>query len=256
LKDTINSITPDTITSMFFSVLRQLSAEPDNSPRLVISPTLPPEVRRELRQAIREQATLGWPLLLHGYMAKSWTSAYSKLSGNCFKSDATKSWSTTIINCYWTYAFDMWKLRCKILNEDELGIKFTKMDNKIRALCQEKDSFLPIDRTLFALHLARVLAQTAKTKEACLLGFRAAKQRLEAYHDPENLENVVNPANRRKRKPNAKKPKTTTTHTVSPTLFTLMQSLFVLTHHQTHASWHFSLFAWPSSSCTSLRVQV
>jgi hypothetical protein len=69
----------------------------------------------------------------------------------------------------------MWKLRCKILNEDELGLKFTKMDNEIRALYQEKDSFLPIDRTLFTLPLARVLAQTAKTKEAHLLGFKAAK---------------------------------------------------------------------------------
>lgn len=160
---------------------------------------------------LRKQATIGWPLLLRGYMAKSWTSAYSNLSGNCVKYDVTKTWSTTIISCYWTYAFAMWKLRCKILNEDELGLKFTKMDNEICALYQEKDAFLPIDRTLFTLPLARVLAQTAKTKEAHLLGFKAAKQRLEAYHDPEHLENVVNPANRRKRKPKAKKPKTPTT---------------------------------------------
>jgi hypothetical protein len=70
----------------------------------------------------------------------------------------------------------MWKLCRKIINEDKLGLKFTKMDTEIHALYQEKDSVLPIDRTLFALPLARVfIAQTAsKTKEAHLLGFKAA----------------------------------------------------------------------------------
>jgi hypothetical protein len=77
LKDAMGSITPDTITNMLFRVLRQLSVEPGNSPRLVISPTLPPKVRTALRQAIREQAVIGWPLLLRGYLARSWTVAYT-----------------------------------------------------------------------------------------------------------------------------------------------------------------------------------
>jgi hypothetical protein len=51
----------------------------------------------------------------------------------------------------------MWNLRCKILNEDELGLKYTKIDNEIRALYKAKDTFLPIDRSLFVLPLARIL---------------------------------------------------------------------------------------------------
>jgi hypothetical protein len=110
----------------------------------------------------------------------------------------------------------MWKLRCKILHEDEQGLKFTKLDNEIRALYLEKATFLPIDPNLFSLvPLARILAKTAKTKEAHLLGFQAAKQRLEAFNDPENLENVVNPANRRTRKKQAKKANTTITTTTT-----------------------------------------
>jgi hypothetical protein len=96
----------------------------------------------------------------------------------------------------------------QILNEDELGLEYTKVDNEIRALYKAKDTFLPIDRSLFVLPLARILAQNLKTKEVHLIGFKAAQLRLkEAFHDPENLENRVNPANRWTRKPQ-QKPKT------------------------------------------------
>jgi hypothetical protein len=211
LKETIGSITPDTITNMLVSVLRQLSVEPDNSPRLVISPTLPPEVRKEIRQAIRERSAIGWPLLLRGYLAKSWTRAYSRLSGNGFESDTTKRWSTTVINCFWTYAFAMWKLRCTILHDSEQGIKSTKIDNEIRAHYKDKDLLLPIDRNLFHLSLGRMLTQNLSTKEAHLIGFKSAKLRFEASHDPDNLENVVNPDQRQRKKKKPKKNPTQTT---------------------------------------------
>jgi hypothetical protein len=216
LKETINSVTPDTITGMILSILRRLSVEPDNSPQPAIPDTLPPEVRKEIRKAIREQAAIGWKLFLRGYMAKSWTHAYSKLSGNELESDTTKKWSSTVISCLWTYAFSMWKLRCTVLHEDEQGLKFTRLDNEIRALYLEKDTFPQVDRNLFHLPLARILAKSSKTKEAHLLGFKAAKQRLEAFNDPTNLENIVNPNNRKKRKKKAKqsnKELTTTTTT-------------------------------------------
>jgi hypothetical protein len=183
----MGSITPDTITNMLFRVLRQLSVEPGNSPRLIISHTLPPEVRTALRQAIREQAAIGWPLLLRGYLTRSCTVAYTRLSGNDPASPTTKKWSTTIINCLWTYAFSMWNLRCKTLHEDEQGLHFTKIDNKIRSHYQDKDLLLPINRHLFQLPLARMLAQSISMKEAHLLGFKSAKLRLEAKHNPDNL---------------------------------------------------------------------
>jgi hypothetical protein len=43
LKSAVNSLTPDTITNMLTSILRQLlvSTEPDNTPRLVVANTLP-----------------------------------------------------------------------------------------------------------------------------------------------------------------------------------------------------------------------
>jgi hypothetical protein len=132
-------------------------------------------------------------------MAKSWTRAYSRLSGNGFESDTTKKWSTTVINCFLTYAFAMWKLRCTTLHNDEQGLKFTKTDNEIQAHYQDKDLLLSIDRKLFNLPLARILAQTMSTKEAHLLGFKLALLQLEASQDPENLENVVNPGNPRNR---------------------------------------------------------
>jgi hypothetical protein len=91
------------------------------------------------------------------------------------------------------------------------GLRFTKLDNKIRALYLEKDTFLPINQNLFSLPVARILAKTAKTKESHLLKFQAAKQRLEAFNHSETLKNVVNPANRCKRKKKAKKANTTTT---------------------------------------------
>jgi hypothetical protein len=220
LNDTINSVTPDTITSMILSILRRLSVEPHNSPRPRIPETLSPKVRNKLRKAIQDQAAMGWSLTLRGYLAKSWTNAYCRLSGNEIESDTTKKWRSTVINCLWTYAFSMWKLRCQILHDDDDGLKFTKLDNEIRALYLEKETFLPVDRNLFSLPLARVLAKTAETKEAHLLGFQAAKQRLEAFNDPDNLENIVNPANRRKRKKTAekaKRPKQATTTTTNTT---------------------------------------
>jgi hypothetical protein len=100
----------------------------------------------------------------------------------------------------------MWNLQCIILNEEEIGLKYTKIDNEIRALYQGKDTFLPINRSLFALPLACILAQNPKTKEAHLIGFKATQLQLEAFHDPENLENVVNPDNQRKQKPKTKTP--------------------------------------------------
>jgi hypothetical protein len=112
------------------------------------------------------------------------------------ESDTTKKWSSTVISCR--------KLRCTVLQEDEQGLKFTRLDNKIRALYLEKDTFLPVDRHLFHVPLLRVLAKSARTKEAHLLEFKAAKQRLEAFNYPENLENVINLNNRKKQKKQAK----------------------------------------------------
>jgi hypothetical protein len=102
----------------------------------------------------------------------------------------------------------MWNLRCKTLHEDGQGLHFTKIDNEIRSHYQDKDLLLPIDRHLFQLPLARMLAQSMSMKEAHLLGFKSAKLRLEAKHDPDNLKNVVNPEKRRRKK---KKAKTMTT---------------------------------------------
>jgi hypothetical protein len=103
----------------------------------------------------------------------------------------------------------MWNLRCKTLYEDKQGgLHFTKIDNEIRSHYQDKDLLLPIDSQLFQLPLARLLAQSISMKEAHLLGFKSAKLRLEAKHNPDNLENVINPENRRRKK---KKTKTTTT---------------------------------------------
>jgi hypothetical protein len=54
---------------------------------------------------------------------------------------------------------------CKLLAEDKAGLKFTKMDNKIRKLYNEKDLFLNVDKGIFALTLARILAKTTSTKQ-------------------------------------------------------------------------------------------
>jgi hypothetical protein len=109
----------------------------------------------------------------------------------------TIRWSTTIINCLWTYAFNMWDHRCKILAEDKKGLKFTKIDNAIRSLYDEKDLFMSIDKGLFATPLVRVLAKTTSMKEAHLLGLQAAKMRWESNTAPdEALENLINPTRR------------------------------------------------------------
>ena len=119
------------------------------------------------------------------------------LSGNDARCTTTIGWSTTIVNCLWTYAFNMWNHRCKLLADDEKGLKFTKIGNAIRALYAEKDLFMNIDKGLFATPLARVLAKTTSMKEAHLLGLQAAKMRWESNTAPdEALENVINPTHR------------------------------------------------------------
>jgi hypothetical protein len=59
LKTAITSITPDTITNMIMSTLRQLSTAPDQTPRLIIADTLPIEVQWSLKKAIKQQAHIG-----------------------------------------------------------------------------------------------------------------------------------------------------------------------------------------------------
>lgn len=196
LTTAITSITPDTIANMIMSILRQLSTAPNTPPRLIIAETLPPEVQRSLKKAIKQQARIGWPFMLRGYMSQEWIVAYSTLSGNDLKSKTTISWSKKIINFLWTYAFNMWDHRCKLLAEDEAGLKFTKIDNEIRKLYDEKDLFLNIDKGLFALPLARILARTTSTKQAHLVGMQAAKIRWEESIDTNHLENVINPTQR------------------------------------------------------------
>jgi hypothetical protein len=109
-----------------------------------------------------------------------------------------------VINCFGTYAFAMWKLRCEILHDAKKGLKFTKINNKIHAHYLERDLLLPINHKLFHLSLARMLAQTTTMKEDHLLGFKSAKLRLEASQDPDNLKNVVNPNHRKHKKKKAK----------------------------------------------------
>jgi hypothetical protein len=80
--------------------------------------------------------------------------------------------------------------------QDEEGLKFTKIDNEIRKLYAEKDIFLNIDKVLFALPLARILARTTSTKQAHLVGMQAARIRWEDSIDTNNLEGVINPTHR------------------------------------------------------------
>jgi hypothetical protein len=193
LKSTVNSITPDTITNMLTSILQQLStAEPDNTPTLVIANTLPTEVQRLLKKASREQSRIGWALMLRGYLSQEWTVAYSALSGNDMKSGtSTFGWSKQVINSLWTYAFNMWEHCRKLLVDDDEGLKFTKVDNAIRNLYAEKGIVLNVYKGLFALPLARVLAKTTSTKQSHLLGMQAAKLRWEESTDTTPLENVI-----------------------------------------------------------------
>jgi hypothetical protein len=150
--------------------------------------------------------------MLRGYIPKEWTNVYRLISSNNARSDTTTRWSTTIGNCLWTYAFNMWDHRCKLLAEDEEGLQITKIDNAIRALYAEKDLFMNIDKGLFATPLARVLAKTTSMKEAHLLGLQAAKTCWESNTAPnEALENVINPTHHNaievKTKKEAKSPK-------------------------------------------------
>jgi hypothetical protein len=137
--------------------------------------------------------------MLQGYLSQEWTAvAYNTLSGNDMKSDTTISWSKQIVNCLWTsYAFNMWEHRCKLLAEDKEGLKFTKVDNAIRHLYTKKDLFLNVNKGLFALPLAWILATSTSTKHAHLLGMQAAKIRWEESTDTSTpLENIINPTHR------------------------------------------------------------
>jgi hypothetical protein len=61
----------------------------------------------------------------------------------------------------------MWDYHCKLLADDEEGLTFTKVDNAIRNLYAEENLFLlNVDKGLFALPLARILAETTSTKQA------------------------------------------------------------------------------------------
>ena len=196
LRKSINSITPDSLTDIIMSILRQLSREPNKTPTIFIKDTLPPETRIAIRKAKLAQQNIGWNLMLRGYLATAWTEVYVTLSGNAHESEPTQKWSKTVITCLWTYAFGMWEVRCKLLAEDEEGLKFTAIDNEIRELYAQKDKFLPVDQLLFAAPLAKILAQTVTTKESRLLGLQAAKTRWKYSIDNDPLENTVNPNTR------------------------------------------------------------
>jgi hypothetical protein len=71
------------------------------------------------------------------------------------KSNTTIGWSKQIVNCLWTYAFNMWEHRCKLLTDNKEGLKFTKVNNAIRNLYAEKDIFLIIvDKGLCPIPIA------------------------------------------------------------------------------------------------------
>jgi transcription termination factor NusB len=176
LKSTISSITLDTITNMLTSILRQLSTESENTPRLVVANMVQTEVQRLLKKAIREQSRIGWALMLQGYLSQEWSVAYSTLSGIDMKSDTTTGWSKQIsINCLWTYPFNMWEHHCKLLADNKEGLKFTKVDNAIRNLYTEKALFLNISKGFFTLPLAWILAKPTSTKQAHLFGMQPPK---------------------------------------------------------------------------------
>jgi hypothetical protein len=96
--------------------------------------------------------------MLQGYLSQEWTVAYStlSLSGNDMKSDTAIGLSKQVINCLWTYAFNMWEHCCKLLADNEEGLKFTKVDNASHNLYTKKDIFINVDKGLFPLPLARV----------------------------------------------------------------------------------------------------
>jgi len=134
--------------------------------------------------------------MLRGYLATGWTRAYSILSGNGYETENTKRWSSNIIASLWTYAFAMWDLRCKILHETDNNLKHTKTDNEIRDLYQAKESFLLIDQGLFAKPLPSVLAESARTKEARLIGLKAAHLRWQESTNIDQAEDAINPCQR------------------------------------------------------------
>jgi len=194
----IRSTTTGSLCEVFESAIRQLTRDPDLRPRFNIKESLPREVKDHLKQAIKEQHAIGWNLLFRGYMAQGWTRVYAKMSGNGHGTKQTKKWSAQIIKGFWTYAFQMWNLRCATLNENESALKYTKIDNEIRAMYASKEQFLLHDQPLFHLPLAQVLAQSTSCKEARLIGLHAAQRRWRDSFNLEEEENSVHPTNHRR----------------------------------------------------------
>jgi hypothetical protein len=111
----------------------------------------------------------------------------------------------------------MWEYRCKLLADVKEGLKFTKVENAIRNLYAEKDIFLNIDKGLFALPIARILAKPPAPNKRT---FRACKPQKsdgkKAQTLATSLENAIIPTHRhaiqektkkrrKQEKPNARK---------------------------------------------------
>jgi hypothetical protein len=132
-----------------------------------------------LREAIDQQKSMGWNLMLEGWMAAEWE-LVQQAYYTFLKSRRTgKRWLISIIKKLWQVAWDLWDHRNKVLHESENSVMQShqrRLDHLVTDTYQRLSTYVIArsDQYLTRLPLPQLLVKECEYKKAWLMQADAA----------------------------------------------------------------------------------
>jgi hypothetical protein len=132
-----------------------------------------------LREAIDQQKSMGWNLMLEGLMAAEWELVQQAYYMFIMSRRTGKHWLVSIIKKLWQVAWDLWDHQNKVLHEKENSVMQShqrQLDHLVTATYQRLSTYViaQSDQYLTRLPLPQLLIKEYEYKKAWLMQADAA----------------------------------------------------------------------------------
>ncbi len=137
-------------------------------------------IPQHLRDAVREQTTLGWDQFMKGRIATSWVLLQSTDVVGRQLRNTGKSWAAALIVAIWDLSWQMWDHRNEILHNTDVSDQLLDMDGIDFSILEEwhagYDDLAVPDRLHFrGLTLDGLLAKNSRYRREWLMHVQTAR---------------------------------------------------------------------------------
>jgi len=133
-----------------------------------------------LAQAIQDQTTAGWQLLLEGNPVHAWEEVQQHYFTWIKSRQTGKRWTVELIKKLWEVVWDLWEHRNSIVHDNKTGVKEARTRQEIQQEFATGAHSLPQQaKSLFSPGLTAILQMSLDSRQAWLIRVRSARARQE-----------------------------------------------------------------------------